>query len=126
MNIKLGFSRRIAVRFYFQYVSNTHFLIFALQKVVDIKIPENMPLSSRMMNKGYSSMNLTEDRLMNMDFGYGGGRDSPTNGDEGGGKKNVGGSRTSNRDDKSSRVPSRATPNSKGFQPAFKKHHTVA
>lgn len=91
--------------------------------MVDIKIPENLPLSSRMINKGYSSKNLTEDKLMTMDFSYGG-RESPQ-GEPGEvtARKTVGGSRVSNREDKS-RSSVRSTP--KLYAPVFKKHHTVA
>lgn len=109
-----------------------------------------MPLSSRMMNKGYSSKDLTEDKLMTMDFSYGG-RESPQ-GDQGEttAKKLLIGSRVINRDDKcrvnnredksrmsnrenksqisnrddKSRSSNRSTPRFNA--PVFKKHHTVA
>ena len=97
---------------------------------MDVKIPENLPLSSRMMNKGYTSVNLTEDKLMKMDFTYGGDPDTPPTGDQGEtptARKNMTGSRANMRDDKS-RASLRAGAGSsqKIFAPVFKKHHTVA
>ncbi|XP_052783274.1 WD repeat-containing protein on Y chromosome-like isoform X3 [Mya arenaria] len=100
------------------------FQALSVPNVADIKIPANMPLSSRMINKGYSSTNISEETLMTMDFGYGG-RDSPL-GEQGevtSPRKTVAASRAGNRDDKS-RNSVRNTP--KVFAPTFKKHHTVA
>ncbi|PVD39372.1 hypothetical protein C0Q70_02002 [Pomacea canaliculata] len=37
----------------------------------DITLPRNLPLSSRMISKGYSSNNLTADAIRSMDFSYG-------------------------------------------------------
>ena len=101
---------------------------------MDIKIPENMPLSQRMVDKGYSSKNLTEDKLLTMDFSYGGRQSPPGEQGEVTQRKTVGGSRVSNRDtggmsrvsnrDDKSRGSVRST--SKIFAPVFKKHHTVA
>ncbi|XP_060573290.1 WD repeat-containing protein on Y chromosome-like isoform X4 [Ruditapes philippinarum] len=99
------------------------FQALSVPSVMDIKIPENMPLSSRMINKGYTSLNLTEDKLMNMDFSYGGRETPPGEQGEAVTRKNVGGSRVSMRDDKS-RNSVRSTP--KIYAPVFKKHHTVA
>ncbi|KAK7112140.1 cilia- and flagella-associated protein 337-like isoform X2 [Littorina saxatilis] len=38
----------------------------------DIRIPEHLPLSQRMINKGYSSDLLTVETIQHMDFSYGG------------------------------------------------------
>ncbi|KAL4240997.1 hypothetical protein ACF0H5_001776 [Mactra antiquata] len=99
------------------------FQALSVPSVVDIKIPTNMPLSSRMVNKGYTSNNLTEEKLMTMDFSYGGRETPPGEQGEATVRKNVGGSRVSMRDDKS-RSSNRTTP--RIFAPTFKKHHTVA
>jgi len=97
-----------------------------LQTVMDIKLPANMPLSQRMINKGYSSTNMSEETLLTMDFGYGG-RDSPPGegaGDEKSPRKVVATTRAGNRDDKS-RNSTRTTPKLY-TAPSLKKHHTVA
>ena len=99
-----------------------------LQTFVDVKIPENMPLSQRMVSKGYTSLNLTEDKLMSMDFSYGG-PDTPPSGEQGEEttrKTVVGGSRMSNRDIKSRATSLRNQPRNKLFTPVLKKHNTVA
>lgn len=102
------------------------FQALSVPSVMDIKIPDNMPLSQRMINKGYTSANLTEDKLLKMDFGYGG-PDSPPSGEQGetASRKNISGTRQSDRDDKT-RSSFRATPNKQLYTPVFKKHHTVA
>lgn len=103
------------------------FQALSVPTVVDIKIPNNMPLSSRMISKGYTSQNLTEDMVMNMDFSYGG-RDSPQGGDQVGEpvapKKVVPGSKAGSRE-KESRSSMRSTPRVFAA-PTLKKHHTVA
>ncbi|XP_033741857.1 WD repeat-containing protein on Y chromosome-like isoform X2 [Pecten maximus] len=84
--------------------------------VVEVKLP-SMPLSQRMINKGYTSDNMTEEMLRNMDFSYGN-PDSPPSGDQ---------------DKKSTSVPKSdktSTPASRRGPPrqisAIKKHNTVA
>ncbi|XP_069124684.1 cilia- and flagella-associated protein 337-like isoform X2 [Argopecten irradians] len=84
--------------------------------VVDVKLP-SMPLSQRMINKGYTSDNMTEEMLRNMDFSYGN-PDSPPSGDQ---------------EKKTTSVPKSdkmSTPASRRGQSrqisAIKKHNTVA
>ncbi|KAK3091715.1 hypothetical protein FSP39_022107 [Pinctada imbricata] len=38
--------------------------------VEEIKLPSKMPLSQRMINKGYTSDNMTQEKLLSMDFSY--------------------------------------------------------
>ena len=103
------------------------YVCFPLQNFVDVKIPENMPLSQRMVNKGYTSLNLTEDKLMNMDFSYDG-PDTPPSAEqrEEPVHKTVLGSRMSSRETKSRKTPLRNPSRNKLYTPVLKKHHTIA
>ena len=94
---------------------------------MDVKIPENMPLSQRMVNKGYTSLNLTEDKLMSMDFSYGG-LDTPPSAEQGEEPvhKTVVGSKLSNKETKSRKTSLRNQSRNKLFTPVLKKHNTVA
>lgn len=58
------------IKFFFMNIS-LWWVHMIFQLFEDITLPRNLPLSSRMISKGYSSNNLTADAIRSMDFSYG-------------------------------------------------------
>ena len=79
-----------------------------VQTFEDIQLPSHLPLSQRMINKGYTSDSLTAETIQSMDFSYGG-PDTPPSSQQAapspGGKKPSTGSRLSEDRRSSGRLP---------------------
>lgn len=45
--------------------------ILLLQKVLEVELPKNLPLSQRMINKGITADSINDEALKNFDFSFG-------------------------------------------------------
>ncbi|KAK3593630.1 hypothetical protein CHS0354_025521 [Potamilus streckersoni] len=84
------------------------FQALSTPEVKNPELPKDLPLSQRMLSKGYKSENITDEKLINMDFSYASPETPSSEQQEN--KKTVPGSHAATRDDKSraSKTPSRS------------------